>query len=827
MADGDLGDLAPAMEIHCADDKSVPCGAAWSFDPPTVITNACGNTNVTFTYTTVTNSGPCPLVITRTWLVGDICGNTNTCSQIVTVVDTTPPVFTNCPANMNLGCNPTYIPGWDPNVRATDNCGPTAPTYLFVSSCYTSDVKRYNATTGAFIDNFASSNGLAGSQGMAFGPDGNLCVSSFNTAEVKRYHGTTGAFIDSVGAGSGLAQPAGLTFGSDGNLYVSSVFTAQVKRFNGITGAFMGNFVPTGSGGLYEPAGLVFGPDGSLYVSGFYYGNVFRYNGTTGAFIDNLVPANSGGLSGATYVIFSSDVKRYDGKTGTFKSIFVSTGSGGLVNARDLAFGPDGNLYVSSFSSDEVERYNGNTGLPIGSGNFMPAGSGGLNGPDGLSFGPDGNLYVGSIFTDDVKRFNGTTGTSFASGNGLIGPHGLVFGSDGNLYVTSFGTDEVKCYAGPLSITPAPGTFIDTFVSAASNGGLDGPTSLTFSPTSPVVTCTTLDTTNGCARTRTLTYTAVDSCGNSNTCTQVITWAVDTTPPVIACPANIVVASCTNVAVSYSATATDNCCSNVSVVFTPPSGTVFAAGTTTIVHCVATDCCNNTNSCDFTVTVTAPPETLSLFNTGVGPNGGALTTNPNGVSSNAFVITGNGLTNTAISKWIGPLTNGNSANGTYVYQITFHLPCTNNAIITGQWAVDNSGTIQLNGNPAPVATIATLNSTSFTIWHPFAITTGLVAGQNTLRFSVTNDGVGPTALRVELSGSATCCCYPLILESAATVTGPYAMEAGAVVDQDAMTITVAKQPGSARFYRIKSPCLTKIVNTVVTDPNVVLTYQFQ
>ena len=31
--------------------------------------------------------------------------------------------------------------------------------------------------------------------------------------------------------------------------------------------------------------------------------------------------------------------------------------------------------------------------------------------------------------------------------------------------------------------------------------------------------------------TRTITYTAVDGCNNTNTCTQVITWKVDTTPP--------------------------------------------------------------------------------------------------------------------------------------------------------------------------------------------------------------------------------------------------------------------------------------------------------
>src|SRR5205823_5598377 len=41
------------------------------------------------------------------------------------------------------------------------------------------------------------------------------------------------------------------------------------------------------------------------------------------------------------------------------------------------------------------------------------------------------------------------------------------------------------------------------------------------------VTCSKLDQTNGCAHTRTITYTAVDNCNNSNTCSQVVSWNED------------------------------------------------------------------------------------------------------------------------------------------------------------------------------------------------------------------------------------------------------------------------------------------------------------
>jgi DNA-binding beta-propeller fold protein YncE len=91
-----------------------------------------------------------------------------------------------------------------------------------------------------------------------------------------------------------------------------------------------------------------------------------------------------------------------------------------------LVFGPDGNLYVASFGTNEVIRYNGTTGVLIDT--F--ASGGGLSGPFGLVFGPDGNLYVSSLFTNEVIRYNGTTGAligTFASGPELNFPFGMTF----------------------------------------------------------------------------------------------------------------------------------------------------------------------------------------------------------------------------------------------------------------------------------------------------------------------------------------------------------------------------------------------------------------
>ncbi len=110
------------------------------------------------------------------------------------------------------------------------------------------------------------------------------------------------------------------------------------------------------------------------------------------------------------------------------------------------------------------------------------------------------------------------------------------------------------------------------------------------------------------------TYRGTDICGNSNTCTQIIT-VNDQTPPVLTCPANITVnttvGSCTAV-VNFTPTATDNCNGLVTIVSLPASGSLFPIGTTTVNN-TATDACGNSSTCSFTITVNdAQPPLITL-----------------------------------------------------------------------------------------------------------------------------------------------------------------------------------------------------------------------
>jgi len=109
--------------------------------------------------------------------------------------------------------------------------------------------------------------------------------------------------------------------------------------------------------------------------------------------------------------------------------------------------------------------------------------------------------------------------------------------------------------------------------------------------------------------TTTVTVTATDASGNAAVCTFDVT-VEDTTDPIVACPADIVL-ECTNPGgevVSYTPTASDLCDPAPAVVAVPPSGSVFGLGTTTVTV-TATDASGNDAVCTFDVTIqdtTAP-----------------------------------------------------------------------------------------------------------------------------------------------------------------------------------------------------------------------------
>ncbi len=155
----------------------------------------------------------------------------------------------------------------------------------------------------------------------------------------------------------------------------------------------------------------------------------------------------------------------------------------------------------------------------------------------------------------------------------------------------TFVPGAITAYTGPGATTC--NTVVDPGTATAADNC--GPVTITRSPSG---------NTFGVGTT-TITWTAKDGANNTTTATQTVT-VIDNTPPVISCPANIVVylplnTTATSMPVSFSVTAQDNC-GTANVVSTPASGSTFSVGATTV-NSTATDAAGNTSSCSFTVTV--------------------------------------------------------------------------------------------------------------------------------------------------------------------------------------------------------------------------------
>jgi sugar lactone lactonase YvrE len=123
-----------------------------------------------------------------------------------------------------------------PMNRPTDLTFQPGPTGdLLVSSAWSHTVLRYNRTTGTYVGPFvaAGSGGLNTPQGLAY-RGGVLYVASSVTSEIKRYDGVTGAFLGNV-PGSGIQYPNDLTAPPDGPapadaLTASGIFITSVSE---------------------------------------------------------------------------------------------------------------------------------------------------------------------------------------------------------------------------------------------------------------------------------------------------------------------------------------------------------------------------------------------------------------------------------------------------------------------------------------------------------------------------------------------------------------------------------------------------------------------
>ncbi len=221
----------------------------------------------------------------------------------------------------------------------------------------------------------------------------------------------------------------------------------------------------------------------------------------------------------------------------------------------------------------------------------------------------------GGTITNDLTNTNTLDGAVFAIGN--ITVTWTATDAAGNTDTCSF-TVTVTDNQAPVISCPADQT-VDNDTDSCSYTVVGSGWDATFTDNCPGGTITndltntsTLDGAVFAIGNITVTWTATDAVGNTDTCSFTVT-VTDNQAPVISCPADQTVdndtdsCSYTVVGSGWDATLTDNCpggtitndLTNTSTL----DGAVFAIGNITVTW-TATDAVGNTDTCSFTVTVT-------------------------------------------------------------------------------------------------------------------------------------------------------------------------------------------------------------------------------
>ena len=230
-----------------------------------------------------------------------------------------------------------------------------------------------------------------------------------------------------------LATPS-----AEAALLIGNTRGNSILIFDEVNRTLIGDFTTPGANGLRDPDAITIGPDGLVYVS---------VGGNSGL---NLLDPN--------YPLDSAVLKF----TLQGEFVGVAASGNGLTRPYGNAFGPDGKLYVSSFRTNQILRFDGTTGAFLdvfASDNNGGLGSAnGLNGPNALLFGPDGSLYV----------------TTQGSANDVDGNLTFPFASQ----VLRYTPEQVQGKAP----TTTPTVFIDQPALLPENPGFISLLGLTFAP---------------------------------------------------------------------------------------------------------------------------------------------------------------------------------------------------------------------------------------------------------------------------------------------------------------------------------------------------------
>ena len=223
---------------------------------------------------------------------------------------------------------------------------------VLISSLNSGLITKHSATTGEFIENFAS--GIGGPTRMKIGPENLLYVLQWQgNGSVFRYE-LDGTFVDEF-TDTGVPQSIGIDWDSEGNLYIASFTGDSVEKFDA-NGEFIETFIDSN---LVGPTNIWFEDNGNLIVIDYSGGSVKRFDSEgnfLGIFIDGISFAEGVDFFPDGDILIgdgnNSAVNRYS-NDGTFIETFIESGAGNLLTPNAIVR-RETTLATESFSIQDI-----------------------------------------------------------------------------------------------------------------------------------------------------------------------------------------------------------------------------------------------------------------------------------------------------------------------------------------------------------------------------------------------------------------------------------------------------------------------------------------
>jgi len=605
-----------APTITCVANKNVEAGAAFGFDQPTA--TDVGGTNSISIVSTVTNAAGCSYSATRTWRATDACGNSATCSQTISVVDTTAPTIT-CATNKIVeagspitfdqptaadiggtnnisivstvtnaaGCSYSVTRTW----RATDACGnsaqcsqsisvvdTTAPTITCVAnktvSCgqvWTFDdptVTGGSLSTFTTVTNLACGNTFSATRTWAAT---DACGNSAQCSQTVTVIDTTAPVITCATNKTVLYNQA-WTF--DAPTALDGCGTNAITIVSTITNATCGaNVVAIRTWRATDACGNTAQCSQSVTV------------------IDDRTPVLN----------CVADKTAACGSVWTFDLPFVSQGV--ITNVTTVTNAACGNTLAATRTWTAVDSC-GNTKqcsqTVVVQDTTAPT----------ITCVANKSVEAGSAFSFDQPTATDTCGTnSISIVSTVTNTAGCSYAVTRTWRATDACGNAAQC-SQTINVVDTTAPTITCVANKSVEAGaafsFDQPTATDVAGTNAISIVSTVTNVAGCSYSVTRTWRATDACGNAAQCSQTIS-VVDTTAPTITCVANKSVEA--GAAFSFDVpTAGDGTISVLSTVTNSASCSYAVTRTW-----AATDACGNNAQCSQTITVldtTAPTLTI-------------------------------------------------------------------------------------------------------------------------------------------------------------------------------------------------------------------------